>query len=154
MSMCVNGIWSFILLLNWDRPLRQKFFLPLILNRQTSSKQIYRCPFVLDLFFLMHTCSWTMNTIRMDDDEWAYSFKVICLTRVYIYTHVCCPIYDELKNVRVYSIQYFRTLEKQRKRFKWIEMRNSDAISCVERSLSRWVWNGKILRADKRLQSF
>ncbi len=126
MSMCVNGIWSFILLLNWDRPLRQKFFPPLILNRQTSSKQIYRCPFVLDLFFLMHTCSWTMNSIRMDDDEWAYSFKVRCLTSVRIYTHAGCRNLwwiEVRENLTYLLFSYFRKQYLLTEKFKWIAIR-------------------------------
>lgn len=140
---------------------RRCFFPPLIRNRQTSSKQIHRCPFVSWsslVFFLMHICSWTMNTIRMDDDEWAYSFKVKCLTSVctfrciHTHTHVAC----------LNLLINWRTWEKYCVRIVFPSISNPNpSISDVRFSSKSMtvkkevylyrVWNGMIYEADVRL---
>ena len=84
-------------------PLRQNFSRPLILNRQTSSKQIYTDALLfLDPFFLIHTSSWTMNCVRVDDDdEWAYSFKVGRMTSA----RLCTRSLSKSSSVQHYSMR-------------------------------------------------
>lgn len=127
---------------------------------------IYRCPFVSWSFF--SHAHMQLNHEHCTNEWW--------WMRLFIQGYVL----DERRPVRMFAVQPkmswrtwefmlldIFTLEKTKTAILFLIIRNFDEDrienlwcnsfelnDCVKRSLSIWVWNAKILQADKRLESF